>query len=151
MKPAFLIVVLGVVVSPIFSGCNRETARVESSGAESQVASNAPVAVAPANQLYDKLTGRWERPDGGYVIEVRGVDSEGRLEAGYFNPSQIKVSQARAYQEGGVTKVFVELRDENYPGCTYKLTYDAKTDQLFGQYYQATMQQTYDVSFGRLK
>lgn len=85
------------------------------------------------------------------MIEVRGADSEGRLEAGYFNPSPIKVSQARAYQEGGVTKVFVELRDENYPGCTYKLTYDAQSDQLFGQYYQATMQQTYDVTFGRLK
>lgn len=135
----------------IFSGCNRETARVESPGAESLAASNAPAAAAPANQNYDKLKGRWERPDGGYVIEVRSADAEGRLEAGYFNPSPIKVSQARAYQEGGVTKVFVELRDENYPGCTYKLTYDAQSDQLFGQYYQATMQQTYDVTFGRLK
>ena len=73
------------------------------------------------------------------------------MDAGYFNPSPIKVSIARAYQEGGDIKVFIELRDENYPGCTYKLSYDAKSDQLFGQYYQASMQQTYDVAFGRLK
>ena len=59
--------------------------------------------------------------------------------------------QARAYQEGGLTLVFIELRDQNYPGCTYTLTYDARSDQLFGQYYQATMQQTFDVTFARLK
>jgi len=151
VKLVFALIILGVFGVATFSGCNREAARVESPGAESLAGSNAPFAVAPANQKYDKLKGRWARPDGGYVIEVRSSDAEGRLEAGYFNPSPIKVSQARAYQEGGATKVFVELRDENYPGCTYKLTYDAQSDQLFGQYYQATMQQTYDVAFGRLQ
>ncbi len=125
--------------------------RVEPPKPDSVGPSNAPIAGAPASQKYDRLRGRWERPDGGYVIEVRSADSEGRLEAGYFNPSPIKVSQARAYQEDGLTKLFVELRDVNYPGCTYKLTYDAQSDQLFGQYYQATMQQTFDVTFGRLK
>jgi hypothetical protein len=39
----------------------------------------------------------------------------------------------------------------NYPGCTYTLRYDATADQLFGQYFQATQQQTYDVTFARLK
>lgn len=151
MKPVFVIIALGVVTVALFSGCNRETARVASPGAESQVASNAPAPVTAPNQKYEKLKGRWERPDGGYVIEVRSADSEGRLEAGYFNPSPIKVAQARAYLEDGVTKVFVELRDVNYPGCTYKLTYDALSDQLFGQYYQATMRQTFDVTFARLK
>ena len=135
----------------VFSGCNRETARVEPPAPASQVASNAPAAVAPAKNAYEPLKGRWERPDGGYVFEVLGVDAEGKLTAGYFNPSPIKVSQARAYREGGDLKVFVELRDENYPGCTYQLTYDAKNDQLFGKYFQATMQETYDVAFARMK
>jgi hypothetical protein len=151
VKPIFVIVVLGVLGAAIFSGCNRETTVTNSPELETLAASNAPVAVAQADHKYDKLKGRWERPDGGYVIEVRSADAEGRLEAGYFNPAPVKVAQARAYQEGGLTKVFVELRDENYPGCTYKLTYDAQSDQLFGQYFQATMQQTYDVTFGRLK
>lgn len=112
---------------------------------------NAVVVALKPNPAFDKITGRWERPDGGYVLELRTVDAEGKVDAGYYNPSPVNVSGARAYTEGGATKVFVELRDVNYPGCTYKLTYDAKTDQLFGQYYQAAMQQTYEVAFARLK
>ncbi len=77
--------------------------------------------------------------------------SDGRIDAGYFNPGPIHVSKALAIQEGEVTKVFVELQDQNYPGCTYSLTYDPKTDQLYGQYFQAALQQTFDVAFGRLK
>ena len=151
MKPNFTIIGLGVIAAVLLSGCQREVAPGEPTTAQSLGASNAPVAVAPATQIYGTLKGRWERPDGGYVLEIRGADAAGSLDTGYFNPSPIHVSQARAFQEGGVTKVFVELRDENYPGCTYKLAYDAQSDQLFGQYYQASMQQTYDVTFGRMK
>jgi hypothetical protein len=45
----------------------------------------------------------------------------------------------------------VELRDANYPGCTYNLKYDPQTDQLFGQYFQAALQETFDVTFARVK
>ena len=31
------------------------------------------------------------------------------------------------------------------------MAYDAKNDQLFGEYFQAAQQQTYDVAFARLK
>lgn len=100
---------------------------------------------------FEKLKGKWERPDGSYVLEILSVEGGGKLDAGYFNPSPIHVARALAYRETGETKVFIELQDVNYPGCTYKLTWDAKNDQLFGQYYQASMQQTYDVTFARLK
>jgi len=33
--------------------------------------------------------------------------------------------------------VFIELRDVNYPGSTYSLTYEPASDQLKGIYYQA--------------
>ena len=148
MKSISINLGIGAVAIVLLSGCNREAAPVS---AESIVATNAPAAATASSRNYDKLKGKWERPDGGYVVEVRSIDTEGKMDAGYFNPSPIKVSIARAYQEGGDIKVFIELRDENYPGCTYKLAYDAKSDQLFGQYYQASMQQTYDVAFGRLK
>jgi hypothetical protein len=91
------------------------------------------------------------RPDGGYVLEIKTVATDGKIEAGYFNPGVIHVSKAFALQEGTTTKVFVELQDVNYPGCTYSLTYDPKTDQLYGQYFQAALQQTFDITFGRLK
>ena len=107
-------------------------------------------AAATVDASLAKLVGRWERPDGGYVLEVRKVDAAGVADTGYFNPAPINVSGSRAYTEGGKTKLYVELRDVNYPGCTYKLTYDAATDQLQGEYYQAMQQQTYEVGFVRL-
>lgn len=52
--------------------------------------------------------------------------------AGYFNPKSIRVAKAEASRDGGALKVFVELRDVNYPGSTYTLTYDHAGDQLQG-------------------
>ena len=47
-------------------------------------------------------------------------------------------------------KVFLELRDVHYPGSTYTLTYDPARDQLQGVYYQAALQQRFDVVFVRM-
>ena len=100
---------------------------------------------------FDSLKGRWLRPDGGYVIDIRDVDASGKMAAGYFNPRPINVSQAEASREGDTTKVFIELRDMNYPGATYNLTYDPKKDQLRGVYYQPALRQSFDVVFIRMK
>jgi hypothetical protein len=107
-------------------------------------------AAAPSPE-FQKLKGKWQRPDGGYVLEIGEADAGGKLQAGYFNPQPIHVAKAEATRDGGATKVFIELQDTGYPGCTYRLTYDPQSDQLFGVYYQAAMQQSYDVVFARLK
>lgn len=152
MKPTAVIGGLGVMVLLGCWGCGPESTSVPPSApvVTNTVASNA-LSSAPVRNAYEVLKGKWERPDGGYILEVRSADAAGQLEAGYFNPSPIKIALARAYREGESVKVFVELRDVNYPGCTYKLTYDTKADQLFGQYYQASMQQIFDVVFARVK
>jgi hypothetical protein len=100
---------------------------------------------------FDSLKGPWLRPDGGYVIDIRDVDASGKMHAGYFNPRPINVSQAEASREGDTTKVFIELRDVNYPGATYNLTYDPERDQLRGVYYQPAVRQSFDVFFIRMK
>jgi hypothetical protein len=100
---------------------------------------------------FDSLKDRWLRPDGGYVIDIRDVDVSGKLNAGYFNPHPINVSQAGASREGDTTKVFIELRDVNYPGATYNLTYDPERDQLRGVYYQPLLRQSFDVIFIRMQ
>jgi hypothetical protein len=100
---------------------------------------------------FHSLKGRWLRPDGGYVIDIRDVDARGKLAASYFNPRPINVSQAEASREGDTTKVFIELRDVNYPGATYNLTYDPEKDQLRGVYYQPALRQSFDVFFIRMK
>ena len=112
-------------------------------------AQTASATTAPAD--FAKLVGRWLRPDGGYVLEFKSVAPDGKLSATYRNPQPINVAQAEARKEAGAVKVFVELRDVNYPGCTYKLTYDPEHDVLAGEYFQAAQGQTYEVGFERLK
>jgi len=97
------------------------------------------------------LNGRWLRPDGGYIIEIKSADANGKLEAGYFNPKPIHVAKAEATQDGGAMKVFIELQDVNYPGSTYTLTYLPDRDLLAGIYYQALQQQRFEVYFERVK
>jgi hypothetical protein len=106
-----------------------------------------PAVAAVARPEFQKLKGRWRRPDGGYVIDVKNVDESGRMDASYANPRPIHVAKAEASQEGAATKIFIELRDVNYPGSTYDLTYDPQTDRLAGIYYQAALQQSFEVFF----
>lgn len=82
------------------------------------------------------LEGRWQRPDGGYVVEIRGVDPSGKIDAVYLNPRPINVARAEATRDGSALKVFVELRAPSYPGSTYTLTYDPQQDQLQGTYFR---------------
>ena len=100
---------------------------------------------------FQVLKGRWQRPDGGYIIEIKNIDRVGKMEAAYFNPRPIHVAKANAARDGNTTKIFIELRDVNYPGSTYNLTYDPKSDQLKGTYFQAVLKQTFEVVFDRLK
>jgi hypothetical protein len=104
-----------------------------------------------ANDGFDALNGRWLRPDGGYVLEIRAVDASGKIDAEYFNPKPINVAKAEATRAGSALKVFVELRAPNYPGSTYTLTYDPQQDQLQGIYFQALQQQNFNVFFVRMK
>jgi hypothetical protein len=99
----------------------------------------------------ERLVGRWVRPDGGYVLEIRSAQPDGKLDAAYLNPRSIKVSRAEWRREEGRLLVFVELRDVNYPGSTYNLRFVQDKDRLIGAYYQAVQKQTFDVEFARQK
>jgi hypothetical protein len=114
-------------------------------------ATRPPAPMAATAPGVQQLQGKWRRPDGGYVIEVRTVEDSGHMDVAYFNPQPIKVSKAAAAQEGVTTKVFLELRDVHYPGSTYTLTYDPASDQLKGVYYQAALQQRFAVVFVRMQ
>lgn len=137
------------VLCAIAPGCAPKEAA--SAPTDTQPPSNSAPAVAGVKADFVKLQGRWERPDGGYVMEIKSVDASGTINATYYNPDPIHISRAMAMEKDGATKVFVELQDANYPGCTYSLTYDPQSDQLYGQYYQAAMQETFDIVFARMK
>lgn len=97
------------------------------------------------------LTGRWQRPDGGYLLELNGIGPEGFLKAAYFNPRPINVSRSEWRRREGRLELFVELRDVNYPGSTYTLVYQSENDRLYGIYYQAALGQMFEVEFMRVK
>ncbi len=100
---------------------------------------------------YRPLVGRWQRTDGGYVIEIRNVEPSGNLQAGYFNPNPIHVARAEAATHEDKIKVEIELKDRGYPGSTYTLLYDNNKDVLFGYYYQAKLKQYFEVLFTRIQ
>ncbi|MCY3021574.1 MAG: hypothetical protein NTW87_21375 [Planctomycetota bacterium] len=109
-----------------------------------------PTTPAAAKKLDSKtLLGRWVRTDTPYVIDIQEAGEDGTLKARYFNPQPIHVARADAAEKDGKLTVFVELRDTNYPGCTYKLTYEKSNDTLAGTYYQAALQQEYEIAFAR--
>ena len=112
---------------------------------------NRTAAASDTQPGFAVLKGRWLRPDGGYVVEVKSVDASGKMDASYANPRRINVSKAEASRDGPAIKVFIELRDANYPGSTYNLTYDPQSDQLQGIYYQAALQQQFEVVFVRME
>ena len=98
-----------------------------------------------------RLTGRWIRPDGGYILELKDIKKDGKLKASYFNPSSINVFRAEWNRKEGRINIFVELRDVNYPGSKYILQYDPESDRLTGTYFQAVERETYDIEFERIK
>ena len=98
---------------------------------------------------FDVLLGRWVRPDGGYMITIRGVEPDGKLDAAYANPRPLPFAEARASRDGKTIKLFFELRAGGYNGSTYTLTYDPAYDVLYGVYYQAVARQRFNVYFVR--
>jgi uncharacterized protein (DUF2147 family) len=149
---------VGLVAAVIFSNLpSRESEDAKSLAQSKPVAATSPAAsdkaatTTSSKPNFERLTGRWQRPDGGYVVEVKSVDEHGKMDVSYFNPKRINVAKAEASQDGATTKVFVELRDANYPGSTYNLIYEPESDQLQGIYYQAALQQQFEVVFVRMK
>jgi hypothetical protein len=140
-----------ILAAGILSSCGKKEDTPLPPPPPTVTATNQTAPAPTPNPVFDKLKGKWLRPDGGYILEIRSVEPDGKMDAGYFNPQSIHVAKAEAAQEGAVTKVSIELRDVNYPGSTYVLTYEAATDQLTGIYYQAALQQRFEVVFVRTR
>ena len=100
---------------------------------------------------HKRLEGKWVRPDGGYILELKNIGSAGDVKAVYYNPRPINVGISNWRVDDGNLTVFVELRDINYQGSTYTLQYGADSDRLKGKYFQAPTGRTYEVEFVRVK
>ncbi|MHC4131973.1 MAG: hypothetical protein ACYSR3_08290 [Planctomycetota bacterium] len=96
------------------------------------------------------LAGKWVRTDSPYMIEISEVGEDGTLQAGYYNPRSINVSATKAENKNGKLEVYIELRDTGYPGSNYTLNYNPVNDALEGIYFQAALQQKFNVVFMRM-
>jgi hypothetical protein len=110
----------------------------------------APVFTSADAPRLGRLVGRWLRPDGGYVIEIRSVAESGGIDASYLNLNPIHIARAEASKAGEALRVDIELRGVNYPGSSYTLTYDPARDELQGLYYQAALERLFPVVFVRM-
>ena len=147
---------LFVLTAVIIFSCNQPPVKDENILTADNAAAPAPVAQnkpAHSGLLADKnvLVGNWVRTDAPYQIKISAVEEDGNLKAGYFNPNPINVGKAMWDNKDGLLKIYVELRDENYPGSNYKLNYSAEKDALAGEYFQAVEGSTYNVAFTRVK
>ena len=136
----FTALVLANLFATVFTGPVAETA-----------SAGEPEKQSPAQTDFQRLEGRWVRPDGGYILELRSIKKNGSVTAAYFNPRPIKVYHAQVNRKECKVSLFVELRDVNYPGSTYNLQYDAATDRLKGTYFQAVHRETFEIEFMRAR
>ena len=109
--------------------------------------------VSSTKNVVDKnlLIGEWVRTDASYLIKIVKVNKDGTLDAQYFNPKPINVGKAKWEESHGNLEITVELRDVNYPGSTYTLSYLPDRDILAGDYFQAVQGATFYVEFARNK
>ena len=98
---------------------------------------------------FQKLIGEWVRTDGGYILDIQKVHTDGKIEVAYLNPRPINVSKAHTGIEAGKINLFIELRDTYYPGSYYTLNYDSKNDSLVGVYHHLGVNQDFNISFAR--
>ena len=145
-RVAWLLPVLAV----LFFSCNQQNEKVET--VDSTIIPTKPVN-QPQQKPVDKsvLAGNWTRTDAAYRIQITSMAEDGNMKAGYFNPNSIHVARAQWTGNRDSLKIYLELRDVNYPGSKYTLSYIPGTDMLSGEYYQAVEGTTYKVDFARTK
>ena len=102
--PLICLVLIGLAAAVWYGSLNR-----------SATESAATVPQKKERPDFDRLVGNWVRPDGGYVIEIRKIHPDGKVDAAYFNPSPIHVSRSTVSEEDGIIDLFIELQGQGYP------------------------------------
>ncbi len=145
-----LVIFLSAVIAVLSFSCNQAEEKNETTDPSSTTSE--PVAGKP-RKLADSslLVGDWMRTDAPYEIKISEMSANGIMKVGYFNPRSINVGKASWSPADGAIKIYIELRDVNYPGSNYNLTYFPGNDTLVGKYFQAVEGVTYDVGFSRKK
>jgi hypothetical protein len=144
-----LVIVLAVGAAILVIVNLRPTGQDQTDKSDAKITKAQSTAASDKNRGFENLTGRWLRPDGGYIIEIRSIRADGQMDAAYLNPRPINVARAEASWKKGKQEVFIELQDTGYPGSTYTLDYNPDQDMFTGVYYQAVIKKGFEVVFVR--
>jgi len=147
------LLLLCFAITTIVVACDQQKEKKESDGSVSTTNTGKEPVKLQEQKTFDRsvLIGDWIRTDAEYRIAISELRDDGTLKAGYFNPNAINVGKAGWSFSEGTMKIYIELRDENYPGSNYNLVYYPDKDLLAGKYFQAVEGVTYDVGFFRKK
>ena len=99
--------------------------------------------------LHVHITGEWLRTDGNYTLNVEKFNTDSTVNAFYYNPRPIHIAETRWKVQDDHVFFFIKFDDEGYPGSYYSLGYLPEEDRLYGFYYQAVMNQEFEVIFER--
>lgn len=113
---------------------------------KASLASDTPLFHSDMNMMQ----GLWVRADAPYLIELT-ENTNGELQASYFNRKSIHVEKTETAEKNGLLYVMVLLRDVNYQGSFYLLSYKRENDTLLGTYFHAASRQQFEVKFKRKK
>jgi len=112
---------------------------------------NSTVIQHPEKQDKNLLKGIWERTDTIGEINISEILDNGFLNASYCNPRGINIEKAIWLNTSEVLRIYILFREDKYPGSSFSLNYLAEKDLLLGTYFDALTNESYTVSFKRVK
>jgi hypothetical protein len=105
----------------------------------------------PKNKGKNLLKGVWGRADGPGEINISEVLDNGVLKATFYNPKLINMEKAVWTNSSDVLRIYILLRDDSNPGSGFSLNYSPEKDLLVGAYFDALTNESYPVTFKRVK
>jgi hypothetical protein len=97
------------------------------------------------------LKGVWGRTDATGVVNISEVLDNGLLKTTFYSPKMINIEKAVWTNSSDVLRIYILLREDNYPGSSFSLNYMAEKDLLLGVYFDALTNESLTISFERIK
>src|SRR5262245_61247374 len=87
-----LVLVGGGVVAFVLLRGGELTGKISPPPSSTTWGNHPTAAVVATNAGFQILHGRWLRPDGGYILDIREVGPSGSIDAVYLNPRPITIA-----------------------------------------------------------
>ena len=97
------------------------------------------------------IKGNWQRVDAAAELHILRLRENGLLEANYLDSKFVFVEKAGWTKSSDVLRLFVIYRVDDISGYSLALNYLAEKDLLVGAYVDGSNNQTYNVTFKRIK